>query len=267
LLSAGKEAFYKYQEAMGISLKCVYPTKTKRKNTTLITDNILKSQAFKLKGRLYTLTVLHILDADVEHFESHLNDVISKAPRMFEHTPIVLDFSDVLSDLIDLNEFCRRLRERNLIPVAIQGGDLRLQSLAIGCGLAVLGASSGQDKTLIQEISSNPTPSETIRSKLLTTPVRSGQQVVSLEGDLVVVSSVGHGAELLSDGHIHVYGALRGRALAGIEGNTEARIFCQLLDAELVSIAGFYQLRDEISPPPGPCQIYLLNEHIHIEPL
>ncbi|MFI4963429.1 MAG: septum site-determining protein MinC, partial [Legionellales bacterium] len=71
----------------------------------------------------------------------------------------------------------------------------------------------------------------------------------------------------LSDGSIHVYGALRGRALAGLSGDLEARIFCQSLEAELISIAGFYRLSDAFEPINGPCQIYLVDEHIHIEPL
>lgn len=236
--------------------------------TALMTDNLLKSQAFRLKGRLYTLTVLQVLDANENQFEAYLADVISKAPRMFEKTPVVLDFSEVEQKSIDLNRFCLRLREKGIIPIAIQTTDLRLQSLAIGLGLALLGGSSEKDKPIVQDI---PTIIETIveasQPRLFTTPIRSGQQVVAKGGDLVIVSSVGHGAELLSDGNIHVYGALRGRALAGIEGNKQARIFCHLLDAELVSIAGFYRLRDAIEPPPGPCQIFLKNNHIVIEAL
>ncbi|MRB49474.1 septum site-determining protein MinC, partial [Bacillus thuringiensis] len=81
--------------------------------------------------------------------------------------------------------------------------------------------------------------------------------VVCKGGDLVITASVSHGAELLADGNIHVYGALRGRALAGISGDKQARIFCHSLEAELVSIAGFYRLSDAITPQPGPCQIFL----------
>ncbi len=232
-----------------------------------MTDNLLKSQAFKLKGRLYTLTVLHILDTNHANFELYLADVIAKAPRMFEKAPVVLDFTAV-QESVDLEKFCLILRAQGLIPVAVQCTDMSLQASAIAHGIAIISGSSEHDKVFVDEVASrNEPPSETIKTKLLTTPVRSGQQIVSLGGDLVVVSSVGHGAELLAEGHIHVYGALRGRALAGIEGNKQARIFCHLLDAELVSIAGFYRLRDELDPPAGPCQIYLQDDHIHIEPL
>ena len=87
------------------------------------------------------------------------------------------------------------------------------------------------------------------------------------DGDLVVTASVSHGAELLADGNIHVYGALRGRALAGIKGNKQARIFCQSLDAELVSISGFYCLSESMEKISEPCQIFLENDCIQIERL
>jgi septum site-determining protein MinC len=136
-------------------------------------------------------------------------------------------------------------------------------------GLAVLKASANQDKALMEESFESPIKqmNETIKTKLLTLPVRSGQQVVSKGGDLVITAAVSHGAELLADGNIHVYGALRGRALAGIAGDKQARIFCQSLDAELVSIAGYYCLSDVITPQAVPCQIYLQDDRIQIEPL
>lgn len=239
-------------------------------------DNLLKSKAFKLKGRLYTLTVLQLLSVDQILFEQQLEQIIAKAPRMFEGTPIVLDCSLIQDSEIDLQLFHTMLRRRNLLVVAIQGGSPLLSSIAQCMGLAVLHGSSSQDKvfsTDIHEEISEPPPEKPVakpnalKSKLQTTPVRSGQQVVCKGGDLVITSSVSHGAELLADGNIHVYGVLRGRALAGISGNRAARIFCLSLDAELVSIAGYYRLSDVIEPNQGPCQIYLRDEHIIIEPL
>lgn len=231
-------------------------------------DNLLKSQAFKLKGRLYTFTVLQLLSLDHSFFERHLDEVIAQAPRLFDNTPIVLDFSALPEEEIDLQTLCQILRMRNVLPVAIQGANPLVSSIAQCMGLAVLNASSAHDKPILEETRDELTqPVEANKSKLVTTPVRSGQQVVGKGGDLVITSSVSHGAELLADGHIHVYGALRGRALAGISGDKQARIFCHSLEAELVSIAGFYRLSDAIVPQAGPCQIYLQDEHIHIEPL
>lgn len=228
-----------------------------------MTDNLLKSQAFKLKGRLYTFTVMHLLSVDIKLFELQLAEVVDKAPRMFDKTPIILDCSAIDGSQLDLRNFCEHMRETGLIPIAIQGGDPFLETIAQCQGIAIVSASSSH---------SQPSPrkkqtQEKIPTKLLTTPVRSGQQVVSQGGDLIITAPVSHGAEVLADGNIHIYGALRGRALAGIAGNKNARIFCQSLEAELVSIAGFYRLSDTIEPVLQPCQIFLLDDHIQIETL
>ena len=234
-------------------------------------DNLLKSQAFKLKGRLFTLTVMQIIETNNILFADNLADVVAKAPRLFDRTPVVLDCSGIDGDKLDLQFITQCLHENGLILVAIQGGTPFLETVAHCQGLAVFNASSHQDRPLEADARNHepvqPAVVETIKSKLLTTPVRSGQQVVSKGGDLVITAAVSHGAELLSDGNIHVYGALRGRALAGIAGDKQARIFCQSLDAELLSIAGFYRLSDAIEPFPGPCQIFLQDDHIQIEPL
>ncbi|KTC69368.1 septum site determining protein MinC [Legionella birminghamensis] len=232
-----------------------------------MTDNLLKSHAFKLKGRLYTFTVIQLLSTDNTLFLNQLKELIEKAPRLFDNTPVVLDFSQLQSESIELEAFCKTLREHNLFPVGVQGADPLLSTLAQCNGLAVLHASTNHDKPIHDDQPEEPHHQESLKTKLLTTPVRSGQQVVSKGGDLIITASVSHGAELLADGNIHVYGTLRGRALAGISGDKNARIFCQALDADLVSIAGFYRLSDAIEPSSTPCQIYLQDEHIHIEPL
>lgn len=253
-----------------------------------MTDNLLKSQAFRLKGRLYTFTVLQLLSNNHMQFAQQLEEMILKAPRFFDKTPLVLDCSAIHDLDFDLQGFCQSLREHSLVPVAIQGANPLLATLAQCQGLAVLHGSSAQDKLLMATHSFDPSPHsqdegenegssfieeqtvahpESGKTKLLTVPVRSGQQVVSKGGDLIIAASVSQGAELLADGNIHVYGALRGRALAGISGDKQARIFCQSLEAELVAIAGFYRLSDAIEPSSEPCQIYLQDDHIVIESL
>jgi septum site-determining protein MinC len=229
-------------------------------------QNVSKSQAFKLKGRLYTFTVIQIVNPQRALLSQQLAELVKKAPKMFEQTPVVLDFSSMGDKPCDLHELCTLLREHGMIAVAIQGGDALLHTIAQSQGLALLHGSSAHDKAMLDEIQETPVVDHT-HSKSVHLPVRSGQQVVAKGGDLIVTASVSHGAELLADGHIHVYGALRGRALAGISGDKSARIFCQSLDAELVSIAGCYRLKDAIEPQHGPCQIYLEEEHIRIEPL
>lgn len=229
-----------------------------------MTVNTLKSQAFKLKGRLYTFTVMQFLDEDYSSFTQQLDDVVNKAPKLFDKTPLVIDCSAINGDHLDLQMICQCLREHGILPIGIQGGSPLLETLAQCQGLAVLNASSSHDKPTGKK---SKETKQVAKAKLLTIPVRSGQQVVSMEGDLIIAAAVSHGAELLSDGNIHVYGALRGRALAGISGNKHARIFCQSLDAELVSIAGFYRLSDAMEPVNKPCQIFLQDDHIQIEPL
>jgi septum site-determining protein MinC len=232
-----------------------------------MSENITKTQAFKLKGRLYTFTVLQILNTDKDIFAQQFVETVAKAPKLFERTPVVFDLSFVTHLEFDLQSLCQIAREHGMIPVAVQGGNTLQNTLAQCQGLAVLNASTSKDKPIIEQGTENSSVAESVKTKLLTTPVRSGQQVVAKGTDLIVTASVSHGAELLADGSIHVYGALRGRALAGISGDLEARIYCHSLEAELVSIAGFYRLSDAIEPVNGPCQIYLLNEHIVIEPL
>ena len=238
-----------------------------------MTDNILKSQAFKLKGRLYTLTVLQLLDTDCDIFAQQLTESVAKAPRLFDRTPVVLDCSAIPANQLGMRQFdlqalCKCMREHGLLLVAIQGGNEALNALAKKHGLAIVNGSSSYDKTWATEPVAPVAPVvESIKSKLITTPVRSGQQVVSKGGDLIVIASVSPGAELLADGNIHVYGTLRGRALAGIAGDKQARIFCQSLDAELVSIAGFYRLKDAIEPITSSCQIFIQDDRIQIEPI
>ncbi|TAL61348.1 MAG: septum site-determining protein MinC [Legionella sp.] len=231
-----------------------------------MSENITKTQAFKLKGRLYTFTVLQVLSADNQVIAQQFAETVVKAPKLFERTPVVFDLSSVNHLDIDLQELCQIAREHGMIPIAIQAGSPLQETIAQCQNLAVLNASSSQDKPIERNI--EPTPVvESAKSKLITSPVRSGQQVVAKGADLIIASPVSHGAELLADGSIHVYGSLRGRALAGMSGDLNARIFCQSLHAELVSIAGYYRLSDAIEPIDGPCQIYLVDEHIVIEPL
>ncbi len=173
-----------------------------------------------------------------------------------------------MKDEFDLRWFCQAMREQNLIPIALQGATPFLEALAIGEGLAILNQSTVTNKSEFDFDSKKISKSTKQTShKFLNTPIRSGQQAVCQDGDLIITAAVSHGAELLAKGNIHVYGPLRGRALAGISGNRHARIFCQSLEAELVSIAGFYRLSDAIEKINSPCQIYLKDEHIHIEPI
>ncbi len=106
-------------------------------------------------------------------------------------------------------------------------------------------------------------------SLLLDSPVRSGQSVVFTEGDVTVLGSVGSGAEIVAGGSIHVYGTLRGRAMAGVNGNSAARIYCQKIEAELLAIDGFYRTAEDINESlrNRPAQAWLDGEMMRITPL
>lgn len=226
-----------------------------------------KLQTFKLKGRIYTFTVIQVQNPNPGLFAKELDSVISKAPKLFDHSPIVLDLSLITQENIELEALIDVLQAHQLYLVGLQGADVSLSTLALKKGIPLLHASSKADKAMLEYSPEETDTKEISRTKLVTTPIRSGQQAVSKGGDLVIAASVSPGAELLADGHIHVYGALRGRALAGMSGNIYARIFCQSLEAELVSIAGYYRLSDTMTDNSGPCQIYLQDEHICIDPI
>ena len=121
----------------------------------------------------------------------------------------------------------------------------------------------------VQASSPAQAPSVLKPAKVVSRPVRSGQQIYAQGSDLVVTASVSEGAELLADGNIHVYGTLRGRALAGVKGNSNARVFCQSLDAELVSIAGQFIMHESVKGDcwKKPAQIFLEEETLRIAPL
>jgi len=208
----------------------------------------------------------------------------------------------------DFASFARRLVELQLIPIGVQGGSPEMQAAALNAGLPLVPTgraprsepaastgvapapanANGDEANAVDEKAAKPadTAQPTAKAKaprkeeakaaiaqrptlFINEPVRSGQQIYAHQGDLVVTASVSAGAELLADGSIHVYGALRGRALAGIGGDTSARIFCQSLEAELVSIAGLYRVNEDVDEAvyKKPVQVYLSQGYLHLDPL
>jgi len=206
---------------------------------------------FQMRGSLFTLSVMQLQNANLAEISRELKAVIRQAPKFFNGAPVVIDCEHV-SDAIDFPGLSQVLREQGLIPVGIRNGISEQHEAARNANLAVLSSVKTEEPTLAtrQKKSSQQSQTPALRpathNVMVTKPVRSGQQVYAKQGDLVVIGQVSHGAELLADGNIHVYGALRGRALAGINGNTEARIFCQRMEAELVSIAGRYIVSESL---------------------
>jgi septum site-determining protein MinC len=202
-------------------------------------------EAFKLKASLFTLTTFHLLNADAELVRQQLKPLAEETPHFFQQLPIILDLLSLPTSCgpIDFPAITSCLRTYGLIPVGIRGGNAEQQTFAIQSGLAILA-------NIKNEATDTPpkpnTCTSAINSKLITQPVRSGQQIYAKNSDLIVIASVSPGAELLADGNIHIYGRLKGRALAGVSGNQHAHIFCQNLEAELVAIAGHYWLSEDL---------------------
>lgn len=231
-------------------------------------------EAFSLKGSLFTLTVLQLYSNDRVMIDDQLTQAVTASPKFFRHAPIVIDLSQLVGTNIDFAELNQLLRKHLLIPVGVRGGTPTQHQQAQQANLAVLPDSKANATLASRKLQAKPTltPSKPDNNNarqtvLINTPVRSGQQIYAEKGDLIVTATVSNGAELIADGHIHVYGTLRGRALAGAAGNTDAVIFCHNLQAEMVSIAGRYRLQAENVPITNPnnVKIYLANGRICID--
>jgi septum site-determining protein MinC len=230
------------------------------------------SIAFQLKGGLFTLTTLQIFNDDITTLKNQLMDKIQQAPNFFHNAPIVLDLKTAKQPNIEIDvaQLKAMLQELKLVPVGIRNATPEQTEAAIKNGFAILRDTVNpreQDK-LATATQPQPAP-KIITSKIITEPVRSGQQIYAPDGDLIIINQVSPGAELIANGSIHVYGTLRGRALAGVNGNQEARIFCNSLEAELVSVAGNYKISEDIEKQAWKiaAQIYIKNDRLQISQL
>lgn len=225
--------------------------------------------AFQIRRRSFTAVVLRLAAGSDQAFFRSLDEKLGQAPNFFREAPVVLDLEEVaaVNQGIDLIRFARQLRTRKLTPVGVQNGNAALNAAASGAGLAILDAGEEPPAELAQRPAAASTPAHGRGTVMITEPVRSGQQVFADSGDIIVTASVGSGAELIADGNIHVYGTLRGRALAGVNGDASARIFCHSLEAELIAIAGLYRVSDDIDQTMWRQQIqaFLDKDNLRIE--
>jgi septum site-determining protein MinC len=243
---------------------------------TKTTTGNAASNSFTLKGGLYTLTTLYLQNEDIAAIEAQLVATVKQAPKFFDNTPVVIDLQSLTQNAngIDISELAKRLRAHHLIPVGMRGGNEQQRQNALAAGWALLPETQRQEvsaATSSKKVEKSAVAVINSGTKLITQPIRSGQQIYAKGGDLIVMAPVSAGAEIMADGHIHVYAPLRGRAMAGVLGDTEARIFCQHLEAELIAIAGHYkvseQLKDQISAWEKSAIISLANENLVIQPL
>lgn len=223
--------------------------------------------AFELKGRMLTLSVLRLLSTDQELLSAQLDARMASMPELFRHLPVILDLEGVQGQALDLPALVDSLRQRGLIPVGVRASDAVDSADAVAAGLGIMNIGNESSRR-VEPVREKPVATA-VASMVVRQPVRSGQQIYARGSDLIVLAPVSAGAEILADGHIHVYGPLRGRALAGVQGDGSARIFCQSLEAELVSIAGVYRISEHIQETGHgrPVQIYLDDEALCIQPL
>jgi septum site-determining protein MinC len=254
-----------------------------------------RKACFQFKTSFSPCTIMQVNHYDLTQLEQQLMATISRAPNFFIGSALIIDLEPINHlENIDFTSMKQIIIKNNMVPVGVRGGNEHQHAQATSAGIPVITVGRQttdlkpapkeeppQEKQPVEEPRQEETPKEestseeTIRStsgyqqaKLITTPIRSGMQVYAKDADLIVVAPVSVGAELLADGNIHVYGPLRGRALAGVQGNTNARIFCRTLEAELVAIAGYYLVKEDMFNLPGPdatVQIYLQNEQVKIE--
>ena len=235
---------------------------------------------FQFKGSVVTTILLEISHFDEMALISAIENKVEQAPHFFQMAPVIIDLSK-LDQVINLDEFNRlllHLKNLGLSPIGWRCNDLNKPNWLEDAGLPILPASKTRATRLDSRVNNEKVNQDVViktvveekrvtqSSKIISKPIRSGQQVYA-EGDLIILSSVSPGAEVLADGSIHVYGALRGRALAGVKGDSNARIFCRSMEAELVSIAGNFILSDSLQKVlwKESAQVLLNNENIEIE--
>lgn len=257
--------------------------------------------AFEIKGTIAPVTVLCVRTTDVDRIERELRARVDPAPQLFLNAPVVIDLADVEAGAaLPLAEMVARVRRCRLVPVGVAHLPTADVALAAEVGLAIVQLGFGRSRGAranaggpVAPVAAVPAPEPTpvpapprraepaappavtaanaapAATLTITQPVRGGQVSYAQHGDLVVVAPVNPGAQVIADGHVHVYGRLRGRALAGARGQREARVFCQSLEAELVAIAGEFLTADDIPNElrGKPAQIYIERNGVCVAPL
>jgi septum site-determining protein MinC len=256
-------------------------------------------QAGELKIGQVGIANLRIRTLDIDKLVSEMRDRVRSAPKLFERAAVILDFGGLARtpDAGTVKDLVSGLRQAGVLPVAIAYGTSEIEALSKEIGLPLLAkfrvsyekaeaasaavaaatpaAIAAVEKPIATESAPTKSAGKAVVSAqaepglLQSLPVRSGQQIYAQNRDLTVCATVGAGAEVIADGSIHIYGALRGRALAGANGNANARIFCREFHAELVAVAGTYKVLDEIPKNllGKAVQIWLDKEQLRIEEL
>lgn len=227
---------------------------------------------FEIRAGSVNLLNIKLLGLDPDGIAAQLSEKLRKAPEFFRNAPVVIDLSSLRESgpAPDFAGLLPVFRDLGLSPVGVRGGRDAWQRAAELAGLAVLAEfrAGPQAREHAAKPAAPALPPCSI-TKLIEHPVRSGQRIYAAGGDLIVLAPVSPGAELMADGNIHIYSSLRGRALAGVQGNLEARIFCMDLQAELIAIGGQYQISENLeeSIRGKPVQIFLRDDALIIQDL
>ena len=217
-------------------------------------------QAGELKIGQVGVANLRVRTLDVAQLTREMRERVERAPKLFGRAAVIIDFGGLAQtpDTNTAQALLDGLRSAGVIPVALAYGTREIEQLATELGLPLLAKFRAQYEPVAAAPASAtppparresaapakatkaaaPAPVASSPGLVQKTPVRSGQQLYAENRDLTVLTTVGAGAEVIADGSIHIYGALRGRALAGAQGNADARIFCREFHAELVAFAG-----------------------------
>lgn len=243
------------------------------------------SSPFDFKSASLTLMSFVLKTMSLQTLAQAMEERFGDTPDFFSRDPVVIDLTHLasLESLPNFPGLIELLTRFQLTPVAVRGGNPGQMAAALAAGLGE--APDGQSaparvETVVQEVVREvirEVPVEVpvqvptaVPTMVVDKPLRSGQQVYAKGGDLIVLAAVNNGAEVIADGHIHVYAPLRGKAIAGAKGNTQARIFAASMEPELISIAGTYRTTDNPLPPEvvgKPAQIRLEGDRLVYEAL
>jgi septum site-determining protein MinC len=220
-------------------------------------------QQVRMRGRSYVAFTFSPV-VPIAGWLEEIDATLARSPGFFVGKPVVLDLSAVDLSQSAIAHLVTSLEQRNIRILGIEGVDAELITTSMPPLLT-----GGRHCVLTQNEPKKPEAKPKPTSLLLENPVRSGQSIVFIEGDVTVLGSVGSGAEIVAGGSIHIYGTLRGRAMAGVNGNAAARIYCQKIEAELLAIDGYYQTAEDISATlrNRPAQAWLAGDTMRITPL
>ena len=227
---------------------------------------IRQRQSLTFRVRSYMSFVI-TPQSPIADWLADLDASLERSKGFFAGHPIALDLSAVQLMPSEIAQLVAKLEERKIRVLGIEGvevseGAERLPPILRGGRGSQEGAAPEADLAADKPVKKKQEPA----SLLVENPVRSGQSVVYIDGDVTVLGSVGSGAEIIAGGSIHVYGTLRGQAMAGATGDPRARIFCHRFEAELLAIGAYYKTADEIeeSLRNGPVQAWLDGKTLRI---